>query len=186
MPDRTGNASARVPLAALLEQHYGELLAFARRRIGSASLAEDVMQDAWVRVSAEKLHPAGTTGVAAVGNPVAYLYRVITNLVIDRQRQSIARERHEVDDEQATDVVATEAPSPFRVVAGQQEYALLEEAVAALPARCREVFILYRARHMSMQEIASHLGISSKTVENHIANAMVLCRRRLRDAGRWT
>jgi DNA-directed RNA polymerase specialized sigma24 family protein len=39
-------------------------------------------------------------------------------------------------------------------------YAAIEAAIAALPARCREVFLLSRRQHMSYAQIAAALGLS--------------------------
>jgi RNA polymerase sigma factor (sigma-70 family) len=41
-----------------------------------------------------------------------------------------------------------------------------------LPVKCRSVFVLSRYEHKSNKEIAMQLGISEKTVENHITNAI--------------
>lgn len=175
MPDRHADAADVASFASLLESRYDELRRFALRRGGSPSLADDVLQDAWLRLSREA--PA-----AAVGNRLAYVYRVVANLLIDRQRQRTAYERH-VDGDALAEHVSDTAPTPEQVVAGQQEYAVLQAAIRALPPRCQEVFLLYRGENLSMREIAGRLGISAKTVENHIAQAMLACRRRLRDAG---
>jgi RNA polymerase sigma factor (sigma-70 family) len=174
MPDRHADAADVASFASLLESRYDELRRFALRRGGSPSLADDVLQDAWLRLSREP-H-------TAVGNRLAYVYRVVANLVIDRQRQRAAHERH-VDGETPAENIQDGAPTPDQVVAGQQEYALLQAAIQALPPKCREVFLLYRGENLTMREIALRLAISPKTVENHIAQAMLACRRRLREAG---
>lgn len=168
-------------VVAVLERRYEELRQFAARRAGSLSMADDIMQDAWLRLTSDRCAPQND--VDAVRNPLAYLYRVIANLVIDRQRQRAAQERHVVAQDIPESIVS-DLPSPFQVVADQQEYALLQQAIRSLPDKCRQVFLLYRARDMTMQQIAAHLGISPKTVENHLARAMVHCRQQLRAAGR--
>ena len=52
----------------------------------------------------------------------------------------------------------------------------LDEAIKALPENCRIVFLLNRQEEMSYAEVASHLGISVKTVENQIGKALKLLR----------
>lgn len=49
---------------------------------------------------------------------------------------------------------------------------ILEGHIERLPEKCREVFLLSRKKHLSIQEIADQLQISSKTVENHLTNAL--------------
>ena len=53
---------------------------------------------------------------------------------------------------------------------------LIEEAIAALPARCKEVFIKSRQENMSNKEIATSMDISLKTVEAQITKALKLIR----------
>lgn len=55
----------------------------------------------------------------------------------------------------------------------------INDAVEALPPKCREVFRLSYMEHKSTKEIASGLGISTSTVSNHIHNALVLLRESL-------
>lgn len=48
----------------------------------------------------------------------------------------------------------------------------LEDCIATLPPKCREIFILSRKEQLSTKEIAERLGISAKTVENQITIAL--------------
>ena len=49
---------------------------------------------------------------------------------------------------------------------------LLHEGIAALPGRCRQVFLLSRKEHLSNKEIAAQMGISVKTVEAQMTIAL--------------
>ena len=162
-------------LAHAVETYYEELRHFVWQRTGSATLADDVTQETWVRAS--------TTSAAMPDNPRAYLYRMAGNLAVDHVR----RQRSQVgtaSDPDWTNQVTSPDPAPDRIVAARQELAILNEAVRDLPERCRLVFLLYRGRGLTMRQIASQLGISEKTVEKHIARAMVDCRRKLGREGR--
>ena len=161
-------------LAQAVEAYYEELRRFVRRRTGSDSLADDVVQDTWVRAS--------TSAVAMPHNAKAYVFRMAGNLTIDRlQREGIRPDREAAV---ATDQTACAAPSPETEVAARQELAILAAAVKELPDKRRHIFILYRGHGLTMRQIAQRLGVSEKTVEKQIARAMVHCRNRLRDAGR--
>ena len=162
-------------LAQAVETYYEELRLFVRRRTGSASLADDIAQETWIRAS--------TTSAAMPDNPRAYLYRMAGNLAIDQLRRQDTQVRSTAEDIQSQQI-ACSAPAPDAVVAGRQEFAILTEAVQGLPEKCRLVFLLYRGQGLTMRQIAKRLDISEKTVEKHIARAMVDCRRRLRQAGR--
>lgn len=162
-------------LAQAVEAYYEELRRFVLQRTGSPSLAEDVIQETWIRAS--------TTGVAMPDNPRAYLYRIAANLAVDHQRRNGARDRKSAD-EFLADQVASADPPPDTIVSGRQEFGILSEAIQELPDKCRRVFLLYRGQGLTMRQIAARLSISEKTVEKHIARAMVHCRKRLRAAGR--
>jgi RNA polymerase sigma-70 factor (ECF subfamily) len=125
-------------------------------------------------------------------NPRAYLYRMAGNIAIDHlrriQRQS-RLEGHSPDDAEArsdgrADEIASPAPIADEIVAAREELSLLDDAIRDLPERCRHVFLLYRGEGLTMREVAARLGISQRTVENHIARATLHCRRTLRKAGR--
>lgn len=161
-------------LAQAVEAYYEDLRRFVWRRTGSESLADDVVQDTWVRAS--------TSAAAMPDNVKAYVFRMAGNLAIDHlKRESVRFDREAAV---AADKTVCDVPSPETEVVARQELAILAAAVQELPSRRRHIFILYRGRGLTMRQVARRLGISEKTVENQIARAMVHCRKRLRDAGR--
>lgn len=156
----------------VIDACYGELRAFARRKVGNMSLAEDLVQEAMARLAA-------TDGAH---NPRALLYRILGNLVIDHRRRERTR-MAVIDDgadglEQADGSIDVEAQ-----VSARQELALLEKAVAELPPRCRECFVLRRFHDLSQAEISERMGISRNMVEKHLRNATLHCARRLSEGG---
>lgn len=162
-------------LAHAVETYYDELRRFALRRTGSASLAEDVVQETWIRAS--------TTNATMPDNPRAYLYRMTGNVAVDHLYRCRQRAGGTMDD-LLPEQLASDDPAPDAVVAGREELTILVDAVQELPEKCRQVFLLYRGRGLTMRRIAARLEISEKTVEKHIARAMIHCRQRLREAGR--
>jgi RNA polymerase sigma-70 factor (ECF subfamily) len=71
---------------------------------------------------------------------------------------------------------------------------LLEQGIAELPEKCRQIFIMSRKEHLSTKEIAERLGIAPKTVENQLTVALNRLRKTLGDfvciaaimlCGRW-
>ena len=170
-------------LAQAVEIHYGELRQLIQQRTGSTAMADEVVQETWLRASAFSLDmPA---------NPRAYLYRMALNLAVDQLRRSRSRDKHTAvshkitpDAASALDMLPSADPGPLDVLVAQHEMAALDAAVRELPHRCREVFVLYRGHGLRMKEVAQRLGIAEKTVEKHIARAMLHCRKRLREAGR--
>jgi RNA polymerase sigma-70 factor (ECF subfamily) len=74
-------------------------------------------------------------------------------------------------------------PNPYEATAAAQDVHLLAEAIDALPARCREIFILCQLERCSQKEVAARLGISENTVAVQSARGLLRCeafvRRRL-------
>lgn len=164
-------------LSEVVEKYYDDLLAFISHKCGSRSLAEEVVQETWLR--------AYRTAALMPDNPRAYVYRMARNLLIDHHRRNILQENlksigHEGISDGATERFCSVKPettsSQEDVFAAKQELQMIANAVDGLPSRCREVFLLYRGQELSMKEISAKLGISVKTVENHITRAMVECR----------
>ena len=168
--------SAALSLPAIVETHYDELKAFIQRKVGCPAMAADVVQDMWVRLAAQE-------PTEPVHNARAYLYRVAANLAVDRLRQESSRAKLIVI-EGAPETVPSTAPNADQILAGREELEILCAGIRDLPEKCRRVFLLYRAEGLTMRQIATRLDISEKTVEKHVAKAMLHCRTRLRAAGR--
>ncbi|WP_347888353.1 sigma factor-like helix-turn-helix DNA-binding protein [Nitrosomonas europaea] len=66
---------------------------------------------------------------------------------------------------------------PDALVASSQVLQAVLTTIDALPLRCREAFILHRFDGLSHSEVAEHMGISRKAVEQHIQHAMQVIRR---------
>lgn len=170
------NKPASLSLSAVVEAHYEELRAFVLLKVGCPAMAADVVQETWLKVAVQE--PA-----EPVQNARAYLYRVAGNLAIDRLRQETSRARHMVQGP-LPEGVPSAAPGADQILSGRQEFDILSAAIRELPEKCRAVFLLYRAEGYTMRQIAIRLGISEKTVEKHVAKAMLHCRARLRASGR--
>lgn len=163
-------------LAQAVETYYEELKAFLTRRTGSSGLASDIIQETWIRATTTK-------STSTVHNPRAYLYRMASNVATDHLRQ-VRRQVYGSADDVLSDSFVDPQPGPEEIAVSREELTILSEAIRELPEKCRAVFLLYRGQGRSMREIAETLNISEKTVEKHIAKAMLHCRERLHRAGR--
>lgn len=161
-------------LHKLFRRHSQELLRFLRRNGVSDDVAPDLMQDAFLRLASA--HKPGDT---VVSNPRAYLFQVSRNLVIDHARSITVQKRVFVADVPA-DIPAMQ-PSPETEADFRQRMERLGQAVAQLPARQREVFLLHKFDEMTHSEIAVHLGISKSMVEKHMIKALIRLRESMDD-----
>ncbi len=149
-----------------MDELTGRLRRFIRGRVATREDAEDVIQEAYLRVlrySAEH----------AVESQERLLFSAAKNLAVDSRRRRHVRVRT------ATDYAVLEActqtwPDAHEVVYASQRLNKVERAVAQLPPRCREVFLLHRLDGLSYSQVAAQLGISVSAVEKHMARACLL------------
>jgi RNA polymerase sigma-70 factor (ECF subfamily) len=149
----------------LLERRE-DLLRFFTIRLGSAAAAEDLVQEIYLRI-------AGVDNAAEIGNPTGYLYRVGTNLMLQRlrgerrmaARESAWREVHHLS-MGATDVA--DEPAAENAVAARQRLEAVLRAVGELPPQTQRVFRLHKLEGLSHAEVAARLKISRSAVEKHM------------------
>ena len=147
------------------------LMAFFLRRIRNHSEAEDLTQEVLMRV-AER----GSTIDAA--QPDAYIFQIAANLLRDRGRRQKVRTAYQVG-LGANEAAQVEERDPDRVLQARQSLATVLNALRELPMRTRTIFILFRLENMKQREIADMLGISVRTVEQHVVRASLVLRERL-------
>ncbi len=109
MPEEQTQASLPAnQVAATLVANHREFLAFIQRRVGSAALAEDILQDAFVR-NIEKFDAVRETAVG-------WFYRVLRNAIIDHHRRTGSAERRSEAFQREQQVTSPEDEELHRVV----------------------------------------------------------------------
>lgn len=134
------------------------VLNHAYRLLGNAAEAEDVAQEAMLRLW--KIAPDWRQGEAMVST---WLYRVVANLCIDRLRQvrPVGLE--------ATVEPADPAHGPAALLQGADRAKALEQALGRLPDRQRQAIVLRHMEDLGNSEIAEIMGISVEAVESLVA-----------------
>jgi RNA polymerase sigma-70 factor (ECF subfamily) len=151
------------------------LLRYLKCLLSRREDAEEVAQETYLRLlNAAPLEPSEI-------RVRAFVFKVATNLAYDRFRQ---RRSHGQHDEAALDALLDEAPAPDRLLALEQALAVVERTLLELPVRCREVFLLRVSAEWSYQAIAARLGVSKRTVEREMQQALTACQQRLQ-GGDW-
>jgi len=130
-------------------------LRVAQRMLGDAAEAEDVAQEAMLRLW--RIAPDWRPGVARVST---WLYRVTVNLCTDRLRR-----RRGVALEAAGEVVDG-TPAAVSTLIEADRAAALEAALMSLPERQRQAVVLRHIEGLSNPEIADILGIGVEAVES--------------------
>ncbi len=136
------------------------LMQYLNRAWPDRSEIEDLCHDVYVRV-----YEAARTKRPDPVKP--FLFTVARNLLIDRARRSQVVPIETVAELERLEI-ATDQPGPDRSVIAQDELRRLRAAVDRLPKRCREAVTLRKIDDLSIAEIAVRMGISVKTVDNHL------------------
>ena len=162
---RRGEAGA---FEELYRAHAGRLYSLILRMTGSASDAEDLLQEVFLTAH-RKL--GSFRGESALGT---WLYRLAVNHCLDflRGRQNrIARATDSLDDEDAVEPAAAAPAVPAAITRLD-----LERAIAALPAGCRAAFVLHDVEGLEHREIASLLGVTEGTSKSQVHKARMKLR----------
>jgi RNA polymerase sigma-70 factor (ECF subfamily) len=139
------------------------VLGYATRLLADRAEAEDVAQEAMLRLW--RVAPEWRTGEAQV---TTWLYRVVTNLVTDRQRARQRRQATTLDD---APEVADDAPAAVAQLIEADRMAALDRALDSLPDRQRQALVLRHFEGMSNPEIAEIMQIGVEAVESLTARA---------------
>jgi RNA polymerase sigma-70 factor (ECF subfamily) len=160
---------------SIFRAHAAALCAFAFSYVRSRETAEEIVQDlfCWIweqRYTVEMPHGMRPWLFAAVRNRSL-------NVLRDRRMEFSAHQRLLRDARSRSGPVRPDAE-----LSGKDLAAAVARAVAAMPARCREVYTLVRKQQLSHADTARVLGISPKTVEIHMTRSLAILRAEL---GGW-
>ncbi len=160
---RRGEAPA---FRELMQRHLNSVLATARRIVGDAAEAEDIAQEAFLRLW------RGADGVEAIGDTLLpWLRRVASNLAIDRLRKA---RRLDVTDELPDQ---PDQARQLQTLETRDTAARVEAALASLPERQRLAVGLFHFEELSQREVAQAMEISEDALESLLARG----RRKLRE-----
>ena len=146
--------------------HEGEVRGWVRRHVHRLTPADidDLIQEAYARLLiVEFTH---------ISNGRSYLFTVVRNLLFEQARRARTVPMELMGQIEALRV-PTEEPGPESRVGVRQELERLERIVAALPKQCRRAFELQKFYGLSQREIAREMKITEKTVEKHLAAALL-------------
>ncbi|MFC4256799.1 sigma-70 family RNA polymerase sigma factor [Altererythrobacter xixiisoli] len=142
------------------------LTRFVRRQGGNPSDVDDIVQESWLRLStAQPKTP--------VRNLAGYLRQIAANLIRDRHRRT-ALGVETLAPNTELDLTPSPRSDPEALLITRDELARMENVLAGMPARRREVFRLSRMDGMTFAEIARQLGISRQTVHEHMMHALIV------------
>jgi len=167
-----GDSSA---FAQLVRRHQTPLYNFAFRQLGAPQVAEDVVQDAFVRVvqnAGDFKHEARFT---------TWLYTIARNLCIDQMRKRALRRHPSLDESRSSEEgegptlgeqTADTTANVERDAGGAEIKQRIAKAVETLPNEQREVFLMRELANLPFKEIAEITGVPENTVKSRMRYAL--------------
>ncbi len=153
-------------LERLYKTHYTAVVRFLYRKIWDADRAEDLAQEVFIRAMSHRPE-----------KPRAWIFAVAANLARDEARSAIRRRKHLTLLKDDPVPMSTPEPTADEAVEQDERQAQVQEALATLSERDREVLLLWDAG-LSYPEIAAQSGLAVGAVGTTLARA----RKRLIDA----
>jgi RNA polymerase sigma-70 factor (ECF subfamily) len=142
---------------------FSRVRAALMRRGRSEQDADDLVQEAWVRLACYERE-------VPVERPEAFLMRAALNLSIDAHRAQVTRGEQVL----LEDVVLVDAsPGVEAVLLARERMARLGVCLGRLNPRTRAIFLAHRIDGMSYPQIAYQHGLSVSAVEKHVAKAVL-------------
>jgi len=148
---------------ALYRSHHGWLVNWLRRRLGCVHNASDLAQDTFLRVIDKSI------SFAQINEPRALLTTIAHGLMVDQIRR---KELEQAYLEAVAHLPQQHMPSPENRLVFIEALLHIDNLFKGLKPNVRTVFLLSRLEGMTYPEIAVHLGISLRSVESHMADAL--------------
>lgn len=156
----------------IFRTYYERLCNYANTILNDMDEAEEMVQSAfltvWEKHDTLEIH----TSVKS------YLYRAVHNSCLNRVKHYKVRKTYGDSVKNQTELLHDDASQDL---VGSELDAIVANAIDSLPDQCRLVFKLSRFENLTYAEIAEQLGISVKTVENHMVKALKVLREKLKD-----
>jgi RNA polymerase sigma-70 factor (ECF subfamily) len=156
--------------------HQGSLKRFIARFFSRTQDIEDIAQETYLRAFDAELSGED------VRSPKAFLFRIAKNAALNELERKSRLLTDYIEDSSTPDVIVKDASAEEQVMA-QEKLAMFCRAVASLPTQCRKAFLMRKVYGLSHKDIAQQLGISTSTVEKHIASGLLRCSTYLREGG---
>ena len=146
----------------LFNKNYKKLCGYVLKLSGNPDLAEDVVQEVFIKLWESRTEIRIKTSVKS------YLFKACHNKFIERMRAS-------TKEASLLETLKWETLSRLQPEEGTgklQKIEIINVAIEQLSPKCREAFLLSRYNELKYKEIAEVMGISVKTVEIHISKAL--------------
>ncbi|MBS4018765.1 MAG: RNA polymerase sigma factor [Dechloromonas sp.] len=146
-----------------------------RKRTGSHELAEDALQETWLRLAGIQSRPV------EVRDRQAFILRIAGNIAIDLLRREQRHTSRSISEDAVLEALVDASPSPETVAIDRDQLRQLVLALAALPPKPRTALLLSRCDGLSHAQIADRLKVSESMVARYLSQSLRHCRDHFRN-----
>ena len=152
--------------AQLFHTYYKDLHRYATSLTRNAAIAEELVADMFVALWDRR------DGWAIRDSVRAYLFTAVRHRVLHWHRRMRLEARYAADRAEFPEMDMTIEVAPDDAAAWNEVVRLIRSAIAALPPRTREAYVLHRQDELTYGEVARIMGTSAKTVEKQVGAAL--------------
>lgn len=153
----------KVTFNLIFDYYYTGLCAFVNRYVNNPQAAEDIVQDLFVKL----WHNSRELSIDS--SLKSYLFTCVKNSALDFLKHEKVKKGYTASGSRS---VTSILPEQLWEFSESELQLVLDQALEKLPPRTREIFTLSRLRGEKNQEIADRLGLSKRTIELQISNAL--------------
>lgn len=155
----------------LFDALFPRLSQFAYSVVKSQEVAKDIVDEVFIRFWNNR------ATIPQIDNLLVYLYKATKNAGLNYLSRTAFRNMHEAFDE--IEIELKDERDPESLLMNKELQALIWEAVASLPPRCKMIFKLVREDGLKYKEVAEVLNLSVKTVDAQMVIAVTQIRKKL-------
>ena len=165
-----GSGEIKGDLISVYIDQWRHLCTLLAKRTGSRELAEDALQETWMRLSSMR----------EVSEPIrdrkALILRIAANIATDIIRREKRHSSRCINDDAVLLAIEDAYPSPETFAIDRDELRQLVLALSELPPKALSALLMSRCDGLSHREIAGKLAVSESMVAKYLAQAVRHCR----------
>ncbi len=147
-------------------QHFDNLKRFAQQYIRHGEVVEELVSELFIRMwlRRDSLHE--------INNPTLYLYRSVKNACLTYLKREDRHIQVPIDDVESGNLQVAVSVNPEQLLEYKELLLRLDETVDHMPDQRRMIFRMVKEDRLKCREVAELLGVSIRTVENHVYRAI--------------
>ncbi len=167
-PKQLSSPSGLTAVSAAFVEHSAFLRKYLARYFSDRQDIEDVAQEAYLRAYVAEQQKD-------IEQPKAFLFRIAKNVALTKLTRKSRQITDYLEETGASLVIDCES-SAEQAATAEESLGLYCEAVASLPDKCRQVYLLRKVHGLAHKEIAERMSLSVSSVEKYLLRGVLECR----------